>query len=203
MIKDRIATATFETLREEGFAGATSRAIARRGGFNQALVFYHYGSLEALLLAALQRSSEERLARYRDRVENVTAIPELLAVLAELHAEDEASGHMRVVSQLVAGSLNRPELGRGVLALMEPWIELAHETLERVLPPGLPAADLAYAVVVFYFGLNLISHLDPEDRRPDALLQQAGELAPLLEVVSASAESPGRPSTSPGPASAT
>ncbi|HEX6679945.1 MAG TPA: TetR/AcrR family transcriptional regulator [Gaiellaceae bacterium] len=203
MIKERIATAAFETLRTEGFAGATSRAIARQGGFNQALVFYHYGSLEALLLAALQRSSEERLARYRERVESVAEIPELLAVLAELHAEDEASGHMRVMSQLVAGSLNRPELGRGLLALMEPWVDLARETLERVLPTGLPSADLAYAIVVFYFGLNLISHLDPEDRRPDALLERARELAPFLEGLSASAESPGRPSTSPGPASAT
>jgi len=203
MIKDRIAAAAFETLRTEGFAGASSRAIARRGGFNQALVFYHYGSLEALLLAALQRSSEERLARYRERIEDIADLPELLAVLAELHAEDEESGHMRVVSQLVAGSLNRPELGRGVLAVMGPWVELAREALERVLPREVPAADLAYAIVVFYFGINLISHLDPDDRRPDALLERARELAPLLEALSASAGSPGRPSTSRGPASAT
>jgi AcrR family transcriptional regulator len=203
MIKDRIAAAAFETLRTEGFAGATSRAIARRGGFNQALVFYHYGSLEALLLAALRRSSEDRLTRYRERVEGVAEIPELLDVLADLHAEDEASGHMRVVSQLVAGSLNRPDLGRSILAVMEPWVALARETLERVLPPGLPAADLAYAIVVFYFGLNLISHLDPDDARPDALLERARELAPLLEALSASAGTPGRPSTSPGPASGT
>ena|SRR5438067_3071240 len=203
MIKDRIAAAAFETLRTEGFAGASSRAIARRGGFNQALVFYHYGSLEALLLAALQRSSEERLARYRERIEDIADLPELLAVLAELHAEDEESGHMRVVSQLVAGSLNRPELGRGVLAVMGPWVELAREALERVLPREVPAADLAYAIVVFYFGINLISHLDPDDRRPDALLERAQALAPLLEGLSASAGTLDRPSTSPGRASGT
>ena len=44
-----ILTATLETLRDEGFAGATSRAIARRAGCNQALIFYHFGSLESLL----------------------------------------------------------------------------------------------------------------------------------------------------------
>ena len=47
-----IVKAALETLREEGFAGASSRAIARRGGFNQALIFYHFGSLANLLLEA-------------------------------------------------------------------------------------------------------------------------------------------------------
>jgi AcrR family transcriptional regulator len=177
---DRIAQAALETLRSEGFAAATSRAIARRGGFNQALIFYHFGSLEALLLAALGRTSEERLERYRERVAGVAALDELPAVLAELHAEDRGTGHMRVVAQMVAGSLNRPELARGVLAAMEPWIDLAEETLARVLPAGLPTRDLAYAVVTFYFGVNLVGHLDPDDQRADALFERARELAPLL-----------------------
>src|SRR5919197_6788214 len=132
MIKDRIAAAAFETLRTEGFAGATSLAIARQGGFNQALIFYHYGSLEDLLLAALQRSSEERLARYRERVAVIATLEELLPAMAELYAEDRESGHMRVVAQMVAGSLNRAELGQGILRLMEPWLELGEETLARV-----------------------------------------------------------------------
>jgi AcrR family transcriptional regulator len=195
--RDRIAAAALDTLREEGFAGATSRAIARRGGFNQALIFYHYGSVEALLLEALRRSSEERLARYRERVAGAAGLEELLPVLAELHEEDRESGHMRVVAQLVGGSLGRPELGRGVLGLMEPWTRLAEETLARVLPPELPARELAYAVVTFYFGLNLIAHLAPDDRRADALFERARQLAPF---VSAFAGSPGRPGTSPGPA---
>ena len=57
----QIAMATLEALRSEGFAGATSRAIARIGGFNQALIFYHYGTLENALLAALDLTSEERI----------------------------------------------------------------------------------------------------------------------------------------------
>jgi AcrR family transcriptional regulator len=178
--RDRIATAALETLREDGFAGSTSRAIARRGGFNQALIFYHFGSLEALLLAALERTSAERLARYRERVAATPTLEDLLPVLAELHEEDREAGHMRVVAQLVAGSVNRPEIARGVLALTEPWLELAEETLARVLPPAIPARELAYAVVTFYFGLNLLAHLDPADRRAEALFGQAAAVAPLL-----------------------
>lgn len=57
--RQRIVDATLETLRNEGFAGATSRAIARAGDFNQALIFYHFGTLDGLLLAALDKTSEE------------------------------------------------------------------------------------------------------------------------------------------------
>jgi AcrR family transcriptional regulator len=193
--RDRIAAAALETLREEGFAGTTSRAIARRGGFNQALIFYHYGSVESVLLEALRRSSEERLARYRERVAGASGLEELLPVLAELHEEDRESGHMRVVAQLVGGSLGRPELGQRVLRLMEPWAALAEETLARVLAPELPARELAYAVVTFYFGLNLIAHLDPADRRADALFEHAGDLVALSHYLLP------RPGTSPAPES--
>src|SRR5205807_2413899 len=77
---ETIVDATLETLRQRGFAGATSRAIARTGGFNQALVFYHFGSLENLLVAALERTSEERLARYRAAVAEVATLDELIPV---------------------------------------------------------------------------------------------------------------------------
>ena len=175
-----IVEAALETLKEEGFAGASSRAIARRGGFNQALIFYHHGSVEGLLLAALDRTSEERLARYRAALDGVRTLDELVVRMGELYEEDKASGHVRVVSQMVAGSVNRPELAREVLARMEPWVAFAEETLARVLPPGLPVPELAYGIVTFYLGVNLLTHLDPRHERADALFRTARELAPLL-----------------------
>src|ERR671938_1430137 len=101
-----IVDAALETMKAEGFAGATSRAIARRGGFNQALVFYYFGSLEGLLLAAVERASEERLARYRPAVADVKTLDELIPVMAELWEQDKGSGHVRVISQMVAGAVN-------------------------------------------------------------------------------------------------
>src|SRR5919204_4076897 len=196
---DAIVDAALETLKEEGFAGASSRAIARRGAFNQALVFYHHGSVEALLLAALDRTSEERLARYREALDDVGTLDELVVRMGELYEEDKASGHVRVVSQMVAGSVNRPELARHVLARMEPWVAFAEETLARVLPPGLPVPELAYAVVTFYLGVNLLTHLDPDDPRADALFRAGRELAPLAGLTpSASAGSRGRPARATG-----
>ena len=183
-----IVEAALETLRSRGFAGASSRAIARTGGFNQALIFYHFGSLESLLLAALRRTSEERLARYRAAISGRTTLETLVPAMVDLYEEDKAAGHVRVVSQVVAGSLDRPEMAREVLALMEPWVELAEEALARVLPPELPIGDLAYATVVFYLGVNLMAHLDPEHERTDALFAHARELAPMLAALSGESE---------------
>jgi AcrR family transcriptional regulator len=202
-----IVDAALETLREEGFAGSTSRAIARRGGFNQALVFYYFGSLEGLLLAALEQASEERLARYRAAVADVDSIDTLIPVMADLWEQDKASGHVRVISQMIAGAVNRPELTERVVALMQPWVELAQETVQRVLPPFVPAREAADAIVTFYLGVNLMTNLDPETARADAFFAKARELAPLLTpllpLLSASAGSPDRPATSPDRASET
>src|SRR4051794_26327854 len=121
--RDQILEATLETLREEGFAGATSRAIARRGGFNQALVFYYFGSLDGLLLAALDLTSTRRLDRYPEARARATALEEMVQTTAELSREARESAHMPVVSQLVGGSLARRELAPQVLASMEPWLD--------------------------------------------------------------------------------
>jgi AcrR family transcriptional regulator len=186
----RIVDAALETLKNEGFAGATSRAIARAGGFNQALIFYHFGTLDGLLLAALDKTSEERLSRYRAAVRKAESAEELAEVAAHVYKEDRDRGHMTVVSQMVAGSVARPGLANEVLSRMEPWIELCEEALAKALSPvpaaqALPLRNLAYAVVTFYLGLNLLTHLDEDRERTEALVEQLRRLAPLLSTASA------------------
>jgi AcrR family transcriptional regulator len=183
--RQRIVDAALKTLKKEGFAGTTSRAIARTEGFNQALIFYHFGSLDGLLLAALDRTSEERLERYRNAVDEAATAEELAEVAASIYAEDRDRGHMTVVSQMVAGSVARPELAREVVARMEPWIELCEEALRKALASSparevVPLRDLAYAIVTFYLGLNLLTHLDEDRERTEALVKRLQSLAPLL-----------------------
>jgi AcrR family transcriptional regulator len=181
----QIVEAALETLKSEGFAGASSRAIARAGGFNQALIFYHFGSLDGLLLSALDHTSEERLDRYREAIARATSIDELLAAVARLYAEDRERGHMTVVAQMVAGSAARPELKPALVERMEPWIALCEQALEKGLgwlglPELVPRRDLAYAFVTFYLGVNLMAQLDEDRARTDAIFAQLEALASLL-----------------------
>src|SRR3989337_397002 len=77
--KVRIVAAAIETLKRQGFTGSSARAIARTGGFNQALIFYHFGGVNELLLAALDKTSDRRMARYREALD---AADDPAAVLA-------------------------------------------------------------------------------------------------------------------------
>jgi AcrR family transcriptional regulator len=183
-----ILEAALETLKANGFTGATSRAVARAGGFNQALIFYHFGSLDGLLLAALDHTSEERLERYRAVIAEATSVDELVAAVARLYAEDRERGHMTVVAQMVAGSAARPELKPALVERMDPWIALCENALEKGfawlgLPELVPRRDLAYSFVTFYLGVNLMTQLDEDRARTDALFERLEAVAPLLTSI--------------------
>lgn len=182
--RDQILRAAFDTLEDSGFAATTSRAVAERGGFNQALVFYYFGSMDALLLAALDWTNEQRLSAYTTALADAKTLDEVFATAARLFEEDRESGHVTVVSQMIAGSVARPELAPETLKRMQPWLELCEQTLERVLgtsplAQALPTRDLAYAIVNFYLGANLLTHLQGDRARADELLARVRELAPL------------------------
>ena len=183
--RQQIIDAAIETLKEEGFAGTSTRAIARRGGFNQALVFYHYGSLNDLLLAALDQLGEHRMARFCEQLEGVQTWADLAAMARRIYAEDLESGHMAVISQLVAGSFAHPELGPQVVARMEPWIAFGEDAVSRVVSgtplEGLLAPrELAYAAVTLYLGINLLTQLDADRSRTDRLFAAAERVSALL-----------------------
>jgi AcrR family transcriptional regulator len=183
--KDRIVDAALQAIKEDGFAGTSARSIARRGGFNQALIFYHFGSVTDLLLAALDATSEARMTRYRDAVRGVASVADAVRVSTDLYREDLASGHITVLSEMIAGSLDRPDLGPAIVERLEPWIALAEEAVRNVLDStGLgeivPARTLAYAVVALYLGVDLLSHLERDDARAEALFDAATKLGDLL-----------------------
>src|SRR5467141_21980 len=83
--RGRIVEAAIETLKSEGYGGASARAIARTGRFNQALIFYHFGTLKDLLLAALDETSDRRMRAYAKAVEGVRTLPDLFEVAARIY----------------------------------------------------------------------------------------------------------------------
>jgi AcrR family transcriptional regulator len=181
----QVLEAALATLKEVGFAGATSRAIAERGNFNSALVFYYFGSMDALLLAALDWTSEHRLTAYREVLAGATTIDDVLAQATRLYREDIASGHVAVVSQMIAGGVARPELAGEIVARLRPWVELCEEVVERTMGGSAlsdlaPPRELASALVTFYLGANLLTHLDPSAHPAETLLDRLETIKPLL-----------------------
>ena len=190
--RERIVDAALETLKRDGFSGASARAIASRGGFNQALVFYYFGSVKELLLAALDATSKQRMSRYETALEGVDSAADLLEVARTVHAEDLESGHLTVLAEMIAGSVGDPELGTAITERMEPWIDFAERAIARGLGSTplaglLPTRDLAFALVSFYIGADLLTALDGDRARAENLFDAAERFLPLLDALSTDA----------------
>lgn len=187
--KDRIVAAALDTLKHEGFAGASARTIARRGDFNQALIFYHFGTINDLLLAALDATARERLERYQEAIADTSGPQELLGVASRLYREDLEAGHITVLTELIAGSLTEPALGPQIVARMQPWIDLAEDAIGRAtagtaLQQLLPARDVAFALVALYLGIDLLTQLDGDRERAESLFAAGERLVPFVSLLS-------------------
>ena len=186
--RHRIVKAALETLKNAGFAGTSARVIARTGDFNQALIYYHFGSVEDLMIAALHDFSERRLERYREALEGVTTISALVATMTRLYDEDARGGEVTAVQEIVAGSSSSAALGRRVVELLDPWSAFAEEVMARLLRGTpfelvLPAREVAYALVALYFGVETLAHLDPDRAKTQALFDAGSRLAPLFDML--------------------
>ncbi|WP_214412637.1 TetR/AcrR family transcriptional regulator [Sphaerisporangium fuscum] len=186
--RERLIEAAALTLRTEGYAGTSARTIAKAAEVNSALVFYHFGGVDQLLLAALDRSSEQRMAAYQAAAGRASTLEELVAVATEIYRADIEGGHITLFSELVGASIARPELREEIVKRSEPWIEFVEQTLERVIGGSplaklLPPRELAYASITFYLGVNLFTHLDADRSRTEALFSLAERVAPRAKLL--------------------
>jgi AcrR family transcriptional regulator len=184
----RLVEAAVETLKEQGYVGASARAIAERAGSNQGLIFYHFGSVTNLLLAALDAVSAERLEHYSSAVAQVGSPADLVDVATAIFREDLDAGYVTVLVEMIAGASSTPGLGPAVAGRIAPWTEFTQRAIEKLLGDSplasvLPAGDVAYGVVALYLGLEMLSHLDGDPAPALDLLAHAKVLAGLFDVL--------------------
>jgi AcrR family transcriptional regulator len=185
--RTKLIDAAIGTLKEEGFSGASARAIAERAGLNQGLIFYHFGSVPNLLLAGLDSVSARRMGRYGEAVDRVGSPTELVDVATAIFREDLDAGYVAVLVELIAGASSTPGLGSEVSARLGPWFAFAEQAVTTALGPPLdgllPPGDVAYAIVALYLGLEMLTHLDGDRARALGLFAHAKNLAAVLEAM--------------------
>jgi AcrR family transcriptional regulator len=186
--RSQMIAAAIESLKDVGYAGTSIREIARRGGFNSALISYYFGGLHGLLLAALDHSSEIRMHRYAQAVEDAATLEELMAVARQIYREDVEGGHITIFTEMVAASLAHRELGPELVARAEPWLDFVEGAIRKAggdspLLQLLPAREIAYGILCFYLGVNLMTQLEPDSARVEELFELANRLAPLAAPI--------------------
>src|SRR5271165_5879129 len=149
-VKAALVAAAIEVLRESGFARASAREIAGHAGYSQALVFYHFGSVNDLLLAALDEVSALRMEAYRGLLERATSMTTLAESARAIFAQDLDAGYVRVLTEMIAGAQGVPGLGDQVAERLRPWRELTQESVRRAIGRSaaarvLPPAEAGHA----------------------------------------------------------
>ncbi len=183
--KEKILDAALATVLAEGLVGTSARAIAATGEFNQALVFYHFGSVEDLLFAALERANERRMARFAPELAAVEDLPGLVALAERLH-RDDTDLDQAALSAIVAGWSATSEIGPAVLAALEPWNELVGDALRRIFdrhPIGrlLPVDDLAHLIAALFLGVEMFDRLDGDSARTRRVFASMAGLARFVD----------------------
>lgn len=174
------------TLRESGFAAASARRIAREAGCNQALIFYHFGSVPDLLVAALEDVSARRMAAYRGLLGHSGTLAGLVDSAREIVLTDLDEGHVTVLVEMLSGAHSVPGLGDRIAACLAPWREFAETAVRDALAASpvaslVPADQVAHGVVAGILGLELLANLDGDRASALALFDRARAIAALLD----------------------
>jgi AcrR family transcriptional regulator len=189
-VRAALVTGAIDALREAGFAGASAREIAGRAGCSQALVFYHFGSVNDLLLAALDEVSARRMDAYRSALERAGSVSELAESARLIFRQDLDAGHVRVLVEMITGAQSVPGLREQVAQRLRPWRDLTHEAVRRVLGRSaaarlMPPAEAAHALMAGFLGLELLASLERDRAAALAVFDQAAHLARLLDMLAA------------------
>lgn len=184
--REKLLEATAEVLSGEGLSGLSARTVAARAGVNQALVFYHFGSVAELVEASLRRSADLSLATYRNRFDDVATFTDLLLLGRELHVAERERGNVAQMAQVMSGALSDETLARAGRYAMEQWTRQIETVLGRLLATSplrglVDAAGLARAVGASFIGLELYEGVDPDGA--ESAMAALESLGNLLEMV--------------------
>jgi AcrR family transcriptional regulator len=184
--RDRLIGGAIATLRSHGIAGTSARTIAAAAGVNQALIFHHFGGMDGLLAEACRRTTERRVARYRDRFATVGSLRELLTVGREIHTVERAEGNVAVLAQLLAAGQSDPALGRLTADALQLWVAEIEAVLTRLLAdsplsPVIDPRSLSRAVSAAFIGLELYEGVDAAGG--STALEALDQLGVLVELV--------------------
>jgi len=187
-VRTALTAAAIDALREVGFSGASAREIAGRAGCSQALVFYHFGSVNELLLAALDEVSARRMEAYRGLLDSASSVTHLAESARSVFEADLDAGYVRVLAEMITGAHSVPGLGEQVADRLRPWRDLAEDAVRRAIGRTaaarlLPPAEGGHALVAGFLGLEMLASLDGDREAALAVFDRVRSVARLLDIL--------------------
>jgi AcrR family transcriptional regulator len=140
---------------EGGYAGITTRRLAVEAGVNHGLVHYYFGSVENLLLQALERFTERLIDRQRKLYSSGEPFVEKWRTAMRYLVSEDAT-YEKVWLELQALAWNNPELRTRLARVNAEWravLKDAFEEPHRELRIDMPLEALVSLVMTFNLGI--------------------------------------------------
>ena len=157
--RERIIAAALRILARDGYGKLSARAIAAEAGTNLALVNYHFGSKQNLLLSLFDALESGKYGRQRAlHTDPQRPVSEKWREAVAYYREDLADGFVRTVMELFAVSWSNPAAAERLMQTHNRWRVLLSEAASGLHDLGidLPPALVANAVGAFWIGLEAL-----------------------------------------------
>jgi TetR/AcrR family transcriptional regulator len=140
---------------EVGYSGITTRKLAEEAGVNHGLVHYYFGSIENVLVRALERFTERLIERQRELYSSeLPFIEKWRTAMRYLVSEDVT--YEKVWMELQALAWNHPELRARLARVNGEWRAVLTQALDeprRELGIDIPLDALVSLVMTFNIGI--------------------------------------------------
>jgi AcrR family transcriptional regulator len=178
-----------KVLRQNGYAGFSTRDVAAAAGIPLSQIHYHFGSKQGLVLALFEYLNAQLLDRQNALFGDPTLkLSEQWDRACQYLDDDIASGYVRVLQELTAASWADAAVAKVVRAGLMGWIDLIVEVARKAehklggLGPFTPEEAGAFAANVF---IGAESHYLLGLERKGVLVRQAlrrvGDLIRIAE----------------------
>jgi AcrR family transcriptional regulator len=165
--RQRIIEAALAEIAEHGWGGVRTRRVSQRAGVNNALVHYHFRSIDNLRLEAAAAAFGRLAEEFGPGA--IDAEAPLGDVLADMAVRIE-SAHLddpiwQVLMEVFLQAPRDPRLGEMANGLLQAYRGLTAELVTRAvdrgeLPAGVDVSGVATALVAMLDGLGLHAYAD-------------------------------------------
>jgi AcrR family transcriptional regulator len=156
-VEDALLDAAERMLVEVGHAGITTRRLAREAGVNHGLVHYYFGSMENVLVRALERFTERLVERQRALyASDVPFIDKWRAAMRYLMSDDAA--YAKVWLELQALAWNNTDLRDRLAKVDDEWRAVLTEAFAQARDEygiDMPLEALVSLVMTFNLGIMI------------------------------------------------
>ena len=170
--EEALLDAAERLLAEVGHAGITTRRVAEEAGVNHGLVHYYFGSVENLLVRALERFTERLIARQRELyASDLPFVEKWRTAMRYLVSEDVA--YEKIWLELQALAWNNDDLRRRLARVNAEWRTVLTDAFaepHRELAIPVPLDALVSLVMTFNLGI-IVERLGGIEEGHDALLE--------------------------------